>query len=148
MSENILAQKSFTVRRAAKGSYTFLRYSNDGGKTFTASLPYADEGEVPGQNLLKGSEQPGFYSNLGGNTITAMHMEDETGKFTRYTPDKGKYVSVSGYPWEGIQNGGYSLSMEVRPIGKPITVTEWEGQTVPPNVWTRIEWNGTVLKSV
>lgn len=141
MSENILAQKSFTVRRAAKGSYTFLRYSNDGGKTFTASLPYADEGEVPGQNLLKGSEQPGFYSNLGGNTITAMHMEDETGKFTRYTPDKGKYVSVSGYPWEGIQNGGYSLSMEVRPIGKPITVTEWEGQTVPPNVWTRIEWN-------
>lgn len=141
MSENILAQKSFTVRRAAKGSYTFLRYSNDGGKTFTASLPYADEGEVPGQNLLKGSEQPGFYSNLGGNTITAMRMEDETGKFTRYTPDKGKYVSVSGYPWEGIQNGGYSLSMEVRPIGKPITVTEWEGQTVPPNVWTRIEWN-------
>lgn len=96
---------------------------------------------MPGQNLLKGSEQPGFYSNLGGNTITAMHMEDETGKFTRYTPDKGKYVSVSGYPWEGIQNGGYSLSMEVRPIGKPITVTEWEGQTVPPNVWTRIEWN-------
>lgn len=141
MSENILAQKSFTVRRAAKGSYTFLRYSNDGGKTFTASLPYADEGEVPGQNLLKGSEQPGFYSNLGGNTITAMHMEDETGKFTRYTPDKGKHVSLSGYPWEGIQNGGYSLSMEVRPIGKPITVTEWEGQTVPPNVWTRIEWN-------
>ena len=141
MSENILAQKSFTVRRAAKGSYTFLRYSNDGGKTFTASLPYADEGEVPGQNLLKGSEQPGFYSNLGGNTITAMHMEDETGKFTRYTPDKGKHVSLSGYPWEGIQNGGYSLSMEVRPIGKPITVTKWEGQTVPPNVWTRIEWN-------
>lgn len=140
MSENILAQKSFTVRRAAKESYTFLRYSNDGGKTFTASLPYVDEGEVPGQNLLKGSEQPWFNANNVG-LGSGKRMEDETGKFTRYTPDKGRYVSLYGYPFEGIGNGDYSLSVDVRPIGKPITVTMWEGQTVPPDVWTRIEWN-------
>ncbi len=140
MSENILAQKSFTVRRAAKESYTFLRYSNNGGKTFTASLPYADEGEKPGQNLLKGSEQPWFNANNVG-LGSGKRMEDETGKFTRYTPNKGGYVSLYGYPFEGIGNGGYSLSMEARPIGKPITVTMWGGQTLPPDVWTRIEWN-------
>ena len=140
MSENILAQKSFTVRRAAKGSYTFLRYSNDGGKTFTASLPYVDEGEVPGQNLLKGSEQPWFNANNVG-LGSGKRMEDETGKFTRYTPNKGRYVSLYGYPFEGLMTGGYSLSVDVRPIGKPITVTMWEGQTVPPDVWTQIEWN-------
>ncbi len=140
MSENILAQKSFTVRRAAKGSYTFLRYSNDGGKTFTASLPYADEGEKPGKNLLKGSEQPWFNANNVG-LGSGKRMEDETGKFTRFTPDKERYVSLFGYPFEGLMTGGYSLSVDVRPIGKPITVTMWEGQTVPPDVWTRIEWN-------
>lgn len=140
MSENILAQKSFTVRRAAKGSYTFLRYSNDGGKTFTASLPYADEGEVPGQNLLKGSEQPWFNANNVG-LGSGKRMADETGKFTRFTPDKGRYVSLYGYPFEGLMTGGYNLSVDVRPIGKPITVTMWGGQTLPPDVWTRIEWN-------
>lgn len=140
MSENILAQKSFTVRRAAKESYTFLRYSNDGGKTFTASLPYADEGEVPGQNLLNGSEQPWFNANNVG-LGSGKRMEDETGKFTRYTPDKGRYVSLYGYPFEGLMTGGYNLSVDVRPIGKPITVTMWGGQTLPPDVWTRIEWN-------
>lgn len=140
MSENILAQKSFTVRRAAKESYTFLRYSNDGGKTFTASLPYADEGEVPGQNLLKGSEQPWFNANNVG-LGSGKRMEDETGKFTRYTPNKGRYVSLYGYPWKGRGKGGYSLSMEARAVGKSVPVTNWDGQTLPPDVWTRIEWN-------
>lgn len=50
MSGNILAQKSFTVRRAAKESYTFLRYSDDGGKTFTASA-FVENDEWDGRNI-------------------------------------------------------------------------------------------------
>lgn len=44
---NPLAQKTFTVRRAQKPSYTFHRYSNDGGKTFTEAKAVIEHmGEV------------------------------------------------------------------------------------------------------
>lgn len=58
---NPLAQKTFTVRRAQKPSHTFLRYSNDGGKTFTPAKPWVETGEYGnGRNL--------FGFNLGLKT--------------------------------------------------------------------------------
>ena len=51
-----LAQKTFTVRRVQKPSRTFIRYSDDGGKTFTAAQPITQEqADAPGRNLARGT---------------------------------------------------------------------------------------------
>lgn len=61
---NPLAQKTFTVRRAQKPSYTYFRYSNDGGKTFTAAKPWTETGEYGnGRNLAKNVFE--FYHQPG-----------------------------------------------------------------------------------
>ena len=53
---NPLAQKTFTVRRAQKPSRAFIRYSDDGGKTFTAAQPITQEqADAPGRNLARGT---------------------------------------------------------------------------------------------
>ena len=51
-----LAQKTFTVRRVQKPSRAFIRYSDDGGKTFTAARPITQEqADAPGRNLARGT---------------------------------------------------------------------------------------------
>ena len=51
-----LAQKTFTVRRVQKPSRAFIRYSDDGGKTFTAAQPITQEqADAPGRNLARGT---------------------------------------------------------------------------------------------
>ena len=51
-----LAQKTFTVRRVQKPSRAFIRYSDDGGKTFTAAQPITQaQADAPGRNLARGT---------------------------------------------------------------------------------------------
>lgn len=51
-----LAQKAFTARRVQKPSRAFIRYSDDGGKTFTAARPITQEqADAPGRNLARGT---------------------------------------------------------------------------------------------
>lgn len=51
-----LAQKTFTVRRVQKPSRAFIRYSDDGGKTFTAARSITQEqADAPGRNLARGT---------------------------------------------------------------------------------------------
>lgn len=53
---NPLAQKTFMARRAQKPSRAFIRYSDDGGKTFTAARPITQEqADAPGRNLARGT---------------------------------------------------------------------------------------------
>lgn len=67
---NPLAQKTFTVRRAQKPSYTFLRYSNDGGKTFTPAKPWVETGEYGnGRNLLNGIPREVSFSTQKDFTV-------------------------------------------------------------------------------
>lgn len=84
MSENILAQKSFTVRRAAKGSYTFLRYSDDGGQTFTLASQTAQEEmlagmPLEGRNLWDCSLMRSFG---GSTTINVLNASTNTFSMT------------------------------------------------------------------
>lgn len=67
---NPLAQKTFTVRRAQKPSYTFLRYSDDGGKTFTPAKPWVETGEYGnGRNLLNGVPRKVSFSTQKDFTV-------------------------------------------------------------------------------
>ena len=51
-----LAQKTFMARRAQKPSRAFIRYSDDGGKTFTAAQPITQaQADAPGRNLARGT---------------------------------------------------------------------------------------------
>ena len=53
---NPLAQKTFTARRVQKPSRAFIRYSDDGGKTFTAARPITQaQADAPGRNLARGT---------------------------------------------------------------------------------------------
>lgn len=68
--ETPLVQKTFTVRRAQKPSHTFLRYSDDGGKTFTpASSSALLQARIDdGRNMLYDgdfSEKSGFWRKNG-----------------------------------------------------------------------------------
>lgn len=65
-----IAQKTFTARRAQKPSYTFLRYSNDGGKTFTPAKPWVETGEYGnGRNLLNGIPREVSFSTQKDFTV-------------------------------------------------------------------------------
>lgn len=67
---NPLAQKTFTARRAQKPSYTFLRYSDDGGKTFTPAKPWVETGEYGnGRNLLNGVPRKVSFSTQKDFTV-------------------------------------------------------------------------------
>ena len=51
-----LAQKTFMARRVQKPSRAFIRYSDDGGKTFTAAQPITQaQADAPGRNLARGT---------------------------------------------------------------------------------------------
>ena len=51
-----LAQKTFMARRVQKPSRAFIRYSDDGGKTFTAARPITQaQADAPGRNLARGT---------------------------------------------------------------------------------------------
>lgn len=51
----IQARGRVTFHKIQEPSYTFLRYSNDGGKTFTPAKPWVETGEYGnGRNLLNG----------------------------------------------------------------------------------------------
>lgn len=51
-----LAQKTFMARRVQKPSRAFIRYSDDGGKTFTAAQAITQaQADAPGRNLARGT---------------------------------------------------------------------------------------------
>ena len=104
--------------------------------------------QIGGRNLILNSEQPTWNANNTG-LGTSVKMEDATGKFTRTTPDAGKYVSVFGQYYAYFESGKFSRSMYVRHFHTS-NINIW-GQSIPPNVWTWIKeeayleysgWNG------
>mgnify|MGYP000993298743 CR=1 FL=1 len=90
----------------------------------------------PNPNLLRNSALPLMAANdTGAGTYTIM--EEPVGKFVRYTPDAGKRVWLYGFKFPNNGNGKYSRSVLIR-HNHASDLVIW-GQTVKPNVWTRIK---------
>ena len=59
-----------TFHKIQEPSYTFLRYSNDGGKTFTPAKPWVETGEYGnGRNLLNGIPREVSFSTQKDFTV-------------------------------------------------------------------------------
>ncbi len=66
----IQARGRVTFHKIQEPSYTFLRYSNDGGKTFTPAKPWVETGEYGnGRNLLNGIPREVSFSTQKDFTV-------------------------------------------------------------------------------
>lgn len=66
----IQARGRVTFHKIQDPSYTFLRYSNDGGKTFTPAKPWVETGEYGnGRNLLNGIPREVSFSTQKDFTV-------------------------------------------------------------------------------
>lgn len=106
----------------------------------TGQVKYVDLSDLPftkpNPNLLRSSSLPMMTPNDTGTGILSV-QEEATGKFIRYTPTAGKRVWLYGFKFPGNGNGKYSRSVLVR-HNHTADLTVW-GQTVKPNIWTRIK---------
>lgn len=103
---------------------------------------------IGGANLFKNTALPLLSPNNPSpseNTGTSAVMSDATGSFVRYTPVSHQVVGVYGFKMEGIVAGTHSRSMDFR-HSHTGNVTIW-GQSIPPNVWTRIKQEAFNLDS-
>ena len=103
---------------------------------------------IGGANLLKNTALPLLAPNdpsTSGSTGTLAVMSDATGSFVRYTPVSHQAVGVYGFKIEGIPAGTHSRSMDFR-HSHTGNVTIW-GQSIPPNVWTRVKQEAFNLDS-
>jgi len=103
---------------------------------------------IGGANLLKNTALPLFAPNntsLSDSTGISAVMSDATGSFVRYTPASHQVVGVYGFEVEGLVAGTHSRSMDFR-HSHTGNVTIW-GQSIPPNVWTRVKQEAFNLDS-
>ena len=103
---------------------------------------------IGGANLFKNTALPLLSPNNPSpseNTGTSAVMSDATGSFVRYTPVSHQVVGLYGFKMEGIVAGTHSRSMDFR-HSHTGNVTIW-GQSIPPNVWTRIKQEAFNLDS-
>ncbi len=103
---------------------------------------------IGGANLLKNTALPLFAPNntsLSDSTGISAVMSDATGSFVRYTPASHQVVGVYGFEVNGLVAGTHSRSMDFR-HSHTGNVTIW-GQSIPPNVWTRVKQEAFNLDS-
>lgn len=103
---------------------------------------------IGGANLLKNTALPLFAPNntsLSDSTGISAIMSDATGSFVRYTPASHQVVGVYGFEVKGLVAGTHSRSMDFR-HSHTGNVTIW-GQSIPPNVWTRVKQEAFNLDS-
>ena len=103
---------------------------------------------IGGANLLKNTALPLFAPNntsLSDSTGISAVMSDATGSFVRYTPASHQIVGVYGFEVKGLVAGTHSRSMDFR-HSHTGNVTIW-GQSIPPNVWTRVKQEAFNLDS-
>lgn len=103
---------------------------------------------IGGANLLKNTALPLFAPNntsLSDSTGISAVMSDVTGSFVRYTPASHQVVGVYGFEVKGLVAGTHSRSMDFR-HSHAGNVTIW-GQSIPPNVWTRVKQEAFNLDS-
>lgn len=98
-----IAQKTFTARRAQKPSYTHFRYSDDGGKTFTAA------------NLVEGNHIIGDTKV----TIKGLNKENQVQKWWAFTPftKGGRVVIHAVVKVSGNTTPNATMFFQANPVG-------------------------------
>lgn len=98
-----IAQKTFTARRAQKPSYTHFRYSDDGGKTFTAANP------VEGNHIIGDTKV----------TIKGLNKENQVQKWWAFTPftKGGRVVIHAVVKVSGNTTPNATMFFQANPVG-------------------------------